>query len=50
MAKRIEGFSKLSKEEKTAWIAENFSSDPTAFKNVFATYNHPNPSVQKIHD
>lgn len=50
MAKHIEGFSKLSKEEKTAWIAENFSSNPAEFKSVFATYNHRDQNIQKIHD
>ena len=50
MQKTIEGFSKLSKEEKIDWIAQQCTSNPSATKKVLAQYWNENKSLQKIHD
>jgi len=46
----INGFSKLSKQQKIKWLAENFSSDPAAMEQVFSEWQHPDPAAQKIID
>ena len=46
----VSGFSKKTKAEKAQWVAETFASDPAQTLEVFKTYNHPNPSVQELHD
>ncbi|GAB4496985.1 MAG: hydroxymethylglutaryl-CoA reductase, degradative [Saprospiraceae bacterium] len=46
----INGFSKLSKQQKIKWLAENFSSDPAATEQVFSEWQHPDPATQKIID
>lgn len=46
----IEGFSKLTKEEKIDWIAENCTENPAKTKAVLKRYWNTNSSVQKIHD
>lgn len=50
MSKTINGFSKLGKQQKIDWLAEHFSSEPTAIKTVFAGWQHPDETVQKIVD
>jgi len=50
MHKTVEGFSKLSKEEKIDWIAQNFTNDPEATKKLLGQYWNPNEGLQKIHD
>ncbi len=46
----VEGFSKLTKEEKINWIATQYTSNPEAAKSVLKRYWNTNSSVQKVHD
>lgn len=46
----VEGFSKRSKAEKIAYIAEHFTKDPEASKKLLEQYWNPDPAVQKLHD
>ena len=46
----VSGFSKKTKAEKAQWVAETFASDPAQTLEVFKTYNHPNHTVQELHD
>jgi len=50
MTKTINGFSKLSKLEKIQWLAENFCADAAAAEQDFATWKHPDPTVQNVID
>lgn len=50
MTKPIKGFSKLTKEEKIDWIADNYTHDTDATKRVLAHYAHADPDLQKLHD
>ena len=50
MHKTVEGFSKLSKEEKIDWIAQNCTNDPEATKKLLGQYWNPDEGLQKIHD
>lgn len=46
----IKGFSKLSKEAKMEWVAQNFTSNPEASLALMRSFWHSEPSVQKLHD
>lgn len=46
----IEGFSKLTKEEKLDWIANRYTNDPEATKAVIKSYWNSNTIVQQLHD
>lgn len=46
----IEGFSKLSKEEKIHWIAHNFTEQPKKTEQLLKRYWNIDGEVQKIHD
>lgn len=48
--KEIEGFSKLSKQGKLDWVADNYFSDSEQVKNEFASYWHQKPENQKLFD
>lgn len=50
MTKTINGFSKLSKQEKINWLAEYFTADPKAFSEEMATWQQSDPQVQRIID
>jgi hydroxymethylglutaryl-CoA reductase len=50
MQKPVEGFSKLSKEEKIDWIAHNCTNDPESTKKILGQYWNLNKGLQKIHD
>ena len=50
MHKPVEGFSKLSKQEKIDWIAHNCTSDSESTKKTLAQYWNENKGLQKIHD
>lgn len=50
MTKTINGFSKLSKQEKINWLAEHFSSEPQAFSHEISGWQHADPQVQRIVD
>ncbi len=46
----VEGFSKLTKEEKIQWIADNCTKDPKSAKKLLQQYWNTDPKVQKTHD
>ncbi|GMN07024.1 hydroxymethylglutaryl-CoA reductase, degradative [Croceitalea sp. MTPC5] len=46
----VEGFSKLTKEEKINWIATQYTSNPEVAKSVLKRYWNTNSYVQKVHD
>ncbi len=50
MTKPIEGFSKLTKEEKIDWLANNFTPDPKAAKRILKNYWNEDIELQKLHD
>ena len=50
MTKTVNGFSKLGKQQKIKWLADNYSSDPLAAEQVFAEWQHANEQTQKIVD
>jgi hydroxymethylglutaryl-CoA reductase len=50
MTKTINGFSKLTKQQKIKWLAENFTGDPAAVEQVFAEWQHPDAATQKVID
>lgn len=50
MHKPVEGFSKLTKEEKIDWIAANCTENSAKTRAVLKRYWNTNESVQKIHD
>jgi hydroxymethylglutaryl-CoA reductase len=46
----IEGFSKLTKEEKIDWLTKNYTKNPESSKNVLKQYWNTESEVQKLHD
>lgn len=51
MTKTIEGFSKLSKQEKINWVTDTYFSDsPESSKVVLAQYLNSDEQLQKLHD
>ncbi|WP_422083419.1 hydroxymethylglutaryl-CoA reductase, degradative [Ulvibacterium sp.] len=46
----VEGFSKLTKEEKIDWLAKNYTRDPESSKNVLKQYWNTESKVQRLHD
>jgi hydroxymethylglutaryl-CoA reductase len=50
MTKNISGFSKLSKQEKIKWLADNFTANAAETEQAFAAWQHPDPTVQKVVD
>ncbi len=50
MTTPIEGFSKLSKKEKIAWIARHYTKDSSAAEGTLAQYDNGDPNLQKLHD
>lgn len=50
MTKPIEGFSKLSKEEKIEWIVTNYTQDAENAKSVLKRYWNTDLSIQQLHD
>lgn len=46
----IQGFSKLSKDEKIKWIAENYTSNTEQTTILLKRYWNTNNTVQKLHD
>ena len=50
MSKEINGFSKLSKEEKINWIADNFFTDSPTAKRILKQYWNEEEKLQKLHD
>lgn len=50
MISPIEGFSKLTKEEKIDWISENYTKDKEASIRLLKKYWHSDTETQKLHD
>ena len=50
MNKAISGFSKLSKEEKIKWIADQYFSTPTEAIALLKNYWNTDEKIQKLHD
>ena len=50
MKKRIEGFSRFSKQEKIEWITATYFKDPEKGKELLSTYQNTDPLIQKRHD
>lgn len=50
MQQPVEGFSKLSKEEKIAWVAQECTANPEATKTLLATYWNTDSQLQQKHD
>ncbi|MBU6342633.1 MAG: hydroxymethylglutaryl-CoA reductase, degradative [Bacteroidetes bacterium] len=50
MSSVINGFSKLSKQDKIKWLAENHFSDPAPAQQVFESWQHQDPLQQKVID
>lgn len=46
----IEGFSKLTKEEKIDWIISNYTHDAIAAKTILKQYWNTDKNIQKLHD
>lgn len=46
----IQGFSKLSKEEKINWIADNYTQNAAHTKEVLKVYWNSDAKLQKLHD
>ncbi len=46
----IEGFSKLTKEEKIDWIVSNYTQEPKEAKAILKRYWNANTGLQKLHD
>ncbi|WP_282162430.1 hydroxymethylglutaryl-CoA reductase, degradative [Ulvibacterium marinum] len=46
----IEGFSKLTKEEKIDWLTKNFTKNPESSKKVLKQYWNTESKIQKLHD
>ena len=50
MTKIISGFSKLNKEEKLNWLAENYFQNPKETKSIIQQYWNSNKELQQLHD
>ncbi|RYJ43379.1 hydroxymethylglutaryl-CoA reductase, degradative [Flavobacterium beibuense] len=50
MSKAIAGFSKLSKEEKINWIANEYFTNPADAISLLKKYWNSDKSLQKLHD
>ncbi|WP_350286249.1 hydroxymethylglutaryl-CoA reductase, degradative [uncultured Croceitalea sp.] len=50
MHKPVNGFSRLSKQEKIDWIATNYTEDAESTKTLLKRYWNTDLSVQKLHD
>lgn len=50
MTSPIAGFSKLSKAEKIAWLAANYTQNPETATEVITSYWNTDASLQQLHD
>jgi hydroxymethylglutaryl-CoA reductase len=50
MTKDIAGFSKLSKSDKIAWLAQNYFSDAQQATQIIKNYWNSDEKLQKLHD
>jgi hydroxymethylglutaryl-CoA reductase len=49
-SKHVAGFSKLSKDEKIQWIANEYFSNPQEASKLIKSYWNSDPAVQQLHD
>lgn len=49
-SKFIKGFSKLSKEAKMEWVANQYTQNPEKTIALLSDYWHPDAETQKLHD
>ncbi|WP_149274702.1 hydroxymethylglutaryl-CoA reductase, degradative [Pareuzebyella sediminis] len=50
MTKPVEGFSKLSKEEKIDWLSVNYTRTPETTQKLLKSYWNTDSDVQRLHD
>src|SRR6056300_3008 len=50
MSTPIQGFSKLSKEEKIDWVSQTFTQGDPETKSLLTQYWHEDKDLQKLHD
>lgn len=50
MSTPIQGFSKLSKEEKIDWVSQTFTQGDPETKSLLTQYWHKDKELQKLHD
>ena len=50
MSKAIAGFSKLTKEQKIDWIANEYFSNPADAISLIKKYWNSDETLQKLHD
>lgn len=50
MKKPVDGFSKLTKEQKVQWLAEHYFNNSQESVNIIKQYWHTNAALQKLHD
>ncbi len=50
MTKLISGFSKLTKEEKIKWLADNYLNDVPNAVEIIKNYWHTDTKLQQLHD
>ena len=50
MNKTINGFSKLTKQQKIQWVADTFSAQSAEMVTQLSSWHHPDPAQQKILD
>lgn len=50
MHQPIEGFSKLSKQEKINWIIKEYLEDNRDYEGILTQYWNENPELQKLHE
>ena len=50
MGKSVIGFSKLSKEDKIRWVAENYASDSLELLELVKSFIHSDEELQKVLD
>ncbi len=50
MSGPIQGFSKLSKEDKIRWVAQHYTHDPDATETLLKKYWNEDENLQRLHD
>ncbi|MFS4417545.1 hydroxymethylglutaryl-CoA reductase, degradative [Maribacter sp. 2307ULW6-5] len=50
MTEPIQGFSKLSKQEKISWIVSRYTQDPERAAQLLSAYWNEDPKLQQLHD
>lgn len=50
MNKPVEGFSKLTKDQKIDWLTANYTQDPENAKELLHRYWNTDAKIQQLHD